>query len=485
MPTLTNVAGWLLAPLMLGAMIAVTGPMNLMGDFRAFYCAGAVIAQRENPYLDEPLHSCELRVLPPARASVLPFVTMPAPLPPFVLVAFVPLSWFPFPIAAAVFGVLLIAAMSAAVALFARVTQVSSVLLNLAFAGITATQTYFLGQPLPFVFLALAAAAVFVRGGRWLPASACAVVAAAEPHLALPVLLAMLVAFPPCRLPIAACCLLASLLSAIAVGVPATIAYVSAVLPAHALANAYEWQFSLTSILTSFGVGAPSAVGWGEAMYAAMLILGVAVALRMLRATGDRAAIILLPPAFAVFGGVHVHFQQLAVAFPALLFVYARFPRLRSLTATAVTFTMIPWNVLSASVMTGFTPLLVGWFARTTMNARRGLILTTIAALIALSVLALALAGFGPGNTDFVARAYPPGALAESSWGGFSRAVLARPSLLLQWLRIPVLAGLALGLYAIAKAAFGDSACESKATVAAPDLHYAVGTRSYAGADSA
>ena len=49
-----------------------------------------------------------------------------------------------------------------------------------------------------------------------------------------------------------------------------------------------------------------------------------------------------------------------------------------------------------------------------------------------------------------------PGTLAESSWGDFSRAVLARPSLLLQWLRLPVLAGLALGLFAVTRAAFGS-----------------------------
>jgi hypothetical protein len=115
---------------------------------------------------------------------------------------------------------------------------------------------------------------------------------------------------------------------------------------------------------------------------------------------------------------------------------------------------MIPWNLLSASVLTGCTPIIVGWFARATMGAQRGLILTAIAAVIALSVLALALAGFGPGVDHFVAHAYPPTALAEESWGNFSRAVLARPSPLIQWLRVPVVAGLALALAAVTQAAF-------------------------------
>ncbi len=85
---------------MLAAMIAVTGPANLMGDFRAFYCAGAGIAQGANPYLEEPQHSCEQRARPPAPPATLSSVTLPAPLPPATLLLFVPLSLLPFPVAA-------------------------------------------------------------------------------------------------------------------------------------------------------------------------------------------------------------------------------------------------------------------------------------------------------------------------------------------------------------------------------------------------
>ncbi len=455
MVRLANAVAWLLAPAMLVAMIAVTGPTNLMGDFRAFYCAGSAVAHGANPYLEEPLHGCELHTQTLPAPAYLTYVTIPAPLPPVALAAFAPLSLLPFAIAAAIYGLLSIAASIAAVMLFSHATGVSTMLLNLAFAAILATQTFFLGQPMPFVFLALAGAAVCVRTQRWTAASACAVVAIGEPHIALPVLIAMFAGLPRTRIPIVAFAVLAGLIGAAAVGFPVSIAYVRDVIPAHALSNAYEWQFSLTSILTSAGAGAAAAVRAGEVMYAAMVLAGVIVARRMWRATGDAAALVLLPPAFAVFGGVHVHLQQIAVAFPAILAVHAHYPRLRNLAATGVTLAMIPWNVVSASVMTGFTPLLVGWFARATMSARRGLILTATAAIIAISVLALAWAGFGPGETHFVARAYPPDALAESSWGDFSRAILARPSPLLQWLRVPVLTGLGLGLIAITRAAFG------------------------------
>ena len=39
-------------------------------------------------------------------------------------------------------------------------------------------------------------------------------------------------------------------------GLQTSLSYVRDVVPAHALANVYEWQFSLTSILTSLGVAA-------------------------------------------------------------------------------------------------------------------------------------------------------------------------------------------------------------------------------------
>ena len=450
----------MLAPFILAVMIALnplSRPTYLMGDFRAFYCAGAVIAQGANPYLEEPLRTCEAQAGPPSEPAFLLRVAVPAPLPPYALLPFVPVSRLPFPVAAVLYGLLLIAAMSAAVALFVRVTGVSSVWLNLAFAGITATVTYYIGQPVPFVFLALAGAALLARNSRFVAASACVVASSLEPHLALPALAGMLVALPRTRLPFVGFSALLGLASVAGVGLSTTVAYVRDVVPAHALANAHEWQFSLTSILTSLGVGAPAAIRWGELMYAAMVVLGVVVAYRLWRATGDRAVMILIPPAFAVFGGVHVHFQQLAIAFPAILYVYARYPSVRRVGATGVTLTMIPWNVMSSSLLTGFTPVLVGAFARLTLGERRGLILTALAGVIAVSLLVLALSGFGPATTHFVARSFPSDSLAENSWGDFSRVALARPSLLLQWLRLPTLIGLALGLFAITRAAFAES----------------------------
>jgi hypothetical protein len=456
---LGNRIGWLIAPALLIAMISLKPPTPtyLMGDFRAFYCAGSVIAHGANPYLNEPLRACEVAAGPPAEPSGMRSVTLPAPLPPYALLLFVPLSALPFAWAAAFFELLIVAAMTAATVLYARVTAVPALWLYLAFAAITACVTYFVGQPVPFVLLAFAGAALALRQQRWNIAAACMLVTTIEPHLALPAIAALLIAMPRTRIPLAVgACLLASAGIA-AVGSRAAVMYVGQVIPAHALANAYEWQYSLTSVLTSFGFAAVPAVHIGELMYALMLVAGVVVALRLWRASGDAAALVIVPPAFAVFGGVHVHSQQLIVALPAMLYVFARCPRVRTLAATGITFAMIPWNIMSSAPMAGCFPILVGAFAAATMGRRRGLQLTAISAGIALSLIVCALIGLGPADAHFTVTASAPGAIAETSWGPFSQQMLSKTSVLMDWLRVPTIAGLALGLYAMTNAAFAGS----------------------------
>jgi Glycosyltransferase family 87 len=451
--------GWLLAPALLAAMIVLNPldrPTYLMGDFRAFYCAGSAIAHGANPYLEEPLRSCEATAGPPAEPAFLRPVALPAPLPPYALLLFVPFALLPFPVAAGCYGALLIASMAFAVALLQRVTGASSAVLNVALAAITATVTFYVGQPVPLVFAALAGAALLARRGRWVAASACLAVASIEPHVALAAIVGMLAVFPRVRLPLALCGLGLAAASVAGLSLHTCVAYVRDVIPAHALANAYEWQFSLTSLLTSLGTAAPAAIRWGEVMFAAMVVLGVVVANRLRAMTGDAAVMVIVPPAFALFGGVHVHFQQLAVAFPAILYVALRAPQVRTLAMSALALAMIPWNVMGANLLAGAAPLLAGGFGALTIGRRAGLICAAGAACIVMSVVVLAALGLGPAPVHFVPHAYPPNALAELSWGDFSRSALMRPSGMMQWLRLPTFAGLACGLLAILRAAYGD-----------------------------
>jgi hypothetical protein len=125
----------------------------------------------------------------------------------------------------------------------------------------------------------------------------------------------------------------------------------------------------------------------------------------------------------------------------------------RNLVATGLALAMIPWNVVGSTALAGISPVLVGVFAAKTMGQRRGLVLAAVAAVIGFSLLAFAYLGLGPATIHFVGHPYPPDALAEESWGAFSRAALARPSFMMQWLRIPTMVGLACGLVAIVRVA--------------------------------
>ena len=185
-----------------------------------------------------------------------------------------------------------------------------------------------------------------------------------------------------------------------------------------------------------------------------MIAVGVAIAYRLWRTSGDAAVLVFVPPAFAVFGGVHVHFQQLAIAFPAFLYVCTRHPQARAFAATGLALAMIPWNVMSSTMLAGLSPLLVGTFAALTLGRSRGLVLACVAAGVGMSLLVLAAAGLGPPTVHFVAHPHPPGVLAEEGWGDFSRATMMRPSLLMQWLRVPTMIGLACGLWALVRAAY-------------------------------
>jgi len=82
-------------------------------DFVAFYCAGETIANRANPYLQEPLSTCEHRVSLEGGAPYR--TTIPAPLPPYALIPFAALSRLPFVIAYNVFSAISLLALLLAV----------------------------------------------------------------------------------------------------------------------------------------------------------------------------------------------------------------------------------------------------------------------------------------------------------------------------------------------------------------------------------
>jgi hypothetical protein len=112
-PVLALFAALMIAAFLPFASSYLTGKFNGI-DFEAFYCGGRVMATGGNPYLQEPLHTCESHVHWTETGNK---IIVPVPQPPVVIAAFVPFGLLPYSFSRAVWFVLLCAAIAASIAL--------------------------------------------------------------------------------------------------------------------------------------------------------------------------------------------------------------------------------------------------------------------------------------------------------------------------------------------------------------------------------
>ena len=165
---------WIGAAIVLATSLAlalqtsvVTRTGFLMGDFRAFYCAGRVVALRENPYYAQPLHDCEASVGSRRFFETNRGVTIPAPLPGYVFAVLVPLAMLPFGLAAAVWAALLLAAWACAVAALARAASVPWEMALAVLALSLGVLSLPFGEVVPVALAFICGAAYFARVSRW------------------------------------------------------------------------------------------------------------------------------------------------------------------------------------------------------------------------------------------------------------------------------------------------------------------------------
>jgi hypothetical protein len=321
-------------------------PVNVRAmpvDFRAFYCAGAAVADHRDPYRTEPLRTCQntARGFPAGRG--LRFA-VPAPLPGYAIAPFVLLSRLPHTAANGLFIAGVLASLAMSVVLLGRLCALrpETIFAALLLEGLYAL---FIGQIVPIVCAATIAAAYFVARGRDRLAALAAAIAMLEPHLGLPVCLALFIARPRARAALAGCGLLLAVGSIALLGLDANIEYLRDVLPAHVASElSNEEQYSLSYLAHLAGMGERNASGLGTFSYLVMLVVGVFAGRLAAARTGMPALLLLVPPAFAVLGGPFVHVQQLAVAIPAALVLSGTASLNARLCAGAVVLLAFPWT---------------------------------------------------------------------------------------------------------------------------------------------
>ena len=324
------------------------GPVTNPLDFRAFYCAGAALGTGHDPYLVEPLRSCERATLVSAGLRMDPRRVLPAPLPPYALLGFAALARLPYRIASEAWLALSLTALSLSIWAVALVSRLRPLPVALALFASLGTASLAYGQVVPMAVAGLALSALGARRGDGRLVVLGCLLVSIEPHLALPAWLGLLVLVPAVRVPL----LLAGIgLAAVSLGCgPAlNVEYVSSVLPAHARSEVMEFggQYSLTSLLWSLGTPIPPALAAGSLCYVVMLGVGIAIARGAVARAGDRAFAVLVPAAAVLLGGPFLHDHQLAAALPLGLTLaggFAAGSRPWLATVVAVVLLAVPWQ---------------------------------------------------------------------------------------------------------------------------------------------
>jgi hypothetical protein len=415
------IAASLLALGLQTSIVARTG--FLMGDFRAFYCGARVASHGADPYHTEPLRSCEISLGKTAFFQQNPGVVIPAPLPGYVLAALVPLSLLPFAAAAALWAAILLLAWIACIATLMRFAGVPWEVALAVFALSLGALSLPFGEVVPIALAFIGMCAYFAWRGSWYAAALCAAGTMVEPHLGLPVCVALAIWEPRTRVPLAlsACALGAASLAFL--GSAVNLEYLRSVLPAHALSEiARDTQYSLTAVLYSLGAAQSAALRAGAVCYLAMLALGALFGGLLARRTKNGAFLVCVPPAFAVLGGAFIHATQIAVALPAALLLIACAKKEdRTLALVALLILAVPWSwVVSPAFL--IAPLFpIAYLAWQFWGGNARAILVAAFAAAALSTLLIALPRPTPHGGAHRVAPVIDARLAESSWSTFTQ----------------------------------------------------------------
>lgn len=423
-------------------------------DFVAFYCGASVAASGSDPYRVEPLRSCEHRNGRQFRPDSK--LVVPAPLPGYAFALLEPFARLPYPFALVLWSALLIGAYAICAVMLVRFTGLSPPIVVAATALSIGYLSLFLGQLVPIALAALCLAARAVERERWYAAAAWCGLAAIEPQLALPAIVALFVARKGARVPLAMCVCGLGLLSLAALGVATNVEYLTRVVHAQVASEIVRSdQLSPLALAYRLGLNASTAASLGNVLYLLATAFGVAFALAVERRTGSRAALLFIPPAIALLGVPYIHAHHLAAALPAALLLAGK-SEWRAPAIVAVFGLAIPWIVPYDQM-----PLIpCGALIAATLGAGLLRLGPLRAAALGCGTFALMLAAQSLRNAPVPppSSAYAsiaPSDLAQTSWNVLIGASFHGDATLLTILAIPAWAALIALAFAAKSAASG------------------------------
>jgi hypothetical protein len=420
-------------------------------DYRAFYCAGMALRLHANPYHTAVLHTCEVQATDKRYVERLHGVTLPAPQPAYDLAMFAVLSTLPFALSKALWGAALGIAFFVTVTSLIRLTSLSPPLIFAIVATSLIGASLALGQIIPIYAAAACTAALMAKQGKWGWAGVAAAVSLVEPHLGLPMCLALAFWAPRARFTLL---LTSGALVGIALltaGPAVNLEYLTTVLPLHALSElGSDGQLSLSVIFHGLHASDAVAIGAGTFSYCLMSILGIWLA-RVASARFQNAGfLVAVPAAASVVGGSFLHATDIVAALPLVLLLIA-VSQYRLLFLTAVVLLATPW--LAQSPVNEMIP----WFLLSAVCA--GYAIWALGARSVYASVACAAAIFIAlleGNSAYsraqqvylsqshVTRTVIDEKYPQASWARINTSALSTQSLPSWLMRLPTWSGLAL-----------------------------------------
>ena len=395
---------------------------STFADFRAFWCAGSAVMHGADPYRTIAISSCEHAAVPFGLYTAPRDVVVPAPLPPYALAFFAPLSQVQFPLAAVVWLVALVAALAASIELLARSLATHRALVAALFV-LPATVLWLpFGEATPFALAGAAIAAYALQSGRYAPATAGLMLLAFEPHIAIGVWIAAALFVPRMRLTLAiAACVLLGVSFALGPAVPYEYAFRA--LPLHALAELPRpAQYSAAWVLHELGASAQVSLRAGAITSIVTLFAGLFAAVRLRRRWNDPSALVFVPMAAAVIGGTFVHASHIVFAIPLAAAIALREEgRAAQLGALACSVLAVPWLTIASQPLIGLagvplTPALVFSLGRNRRLALRSLFAASVFSLL---LVAAQHAPAPPRSTQAFPFAGHDANLVSAAWGRY------------------------------------------------------------------
>jgi len=282
------------------------------------YCAAEAARNGQDPYLVEPLRSCEHRIgLEPNEPD---WSVTPLPLPSYAIALFVPFSLLPFAVAKTLYLIVMLLAVGLAAAALGALLRAPTLAVYLVMAPMAGYLNLYYGEPVPLAIGALCVAAYLLERDKPRAAAIVATFATVQPHLALPALLAIFIFVPRARIALSVALGVIAVAGLATLGFDRNLEYFTTVLPLHARAESLaNDQFGLARILYLLHVAPGLAAALGTASYALAVAVGLFLARRFATALERPALLVLFPAAAVTFGGAYIHDVQIAAALPAML----------------------------------------------------------------------------------------------------------------------------------------------------------------------